>query len=143
MRCNSPVWSPTFLRVLVNKVVYHFHPPHQGDVIIFHYPKNHDLVYVKRVIGLPGDEIAIGKGKVYINDSPLSEPYVPGRTTGTLARQVISPDHYFVMGDNRSNSSDSRHWGTVPEENIIGRAWLSYWPPASWGLAPNYSLSSP
>ncbi len=128
--------------LVINKVVYYFHPPRRGEVIVFHYPKNPGLVYIKRVIGLPGDAIEIKEGKVHINGIYYDEPYVSGDTAGALAMQIVSPKHYFVMGDNRNSSSDSRHWGTVPRPEIIGKAWLCYWPPSEWGLAPNYSFDS-
>ena len=118
--------------VLVNRLAYRFGQPQHGDVIVFENPVNPDDVpYIKRVIGLEGDVVRIEAGVVYINDLPLSEPYLK---TSTLQGGVyqVPPDGLFVMGDNRNNSSDSRQWGMVMEEKIIGRAELVYWPPQDW-----------
>jgi len=129
-------------RLLINKVVYFFHQPERGDVIVFHPPNNPKTVpFIKRVIGLPGDTIEIKGGIVYINDSPLDEPYIEEPPNYTLHQQKIPENNYFVLGDNRNNSNDSHNGWTVPRQNIIGKVWLSIWPPAEWGLAPNYSLS--
>jgi signal peptidase I len=121
--------------VIVNKVVYKLGgSPELGDVIVFHYPPNPDQIpYIKRVIGLPGDNIHIAGGKVYINGEVLVEPYIKVPTN--RGGDWTVPDNcLFVMGDNRNNSSDSRAWGFVPLENIIGRAEVIYWPPEEWGL---------
>jgi signal peptidase I len=126
--------------LMINKVVYRFKPPQRGDVIIFHYKNSPDLVYIKRVIGLPGEEIELKSGEVYLNGSELDEPYIPGVTPGKL-KQTVPPDNYFVMGDNRISSSDSRHWGPILHDKIIGKAWFCYWPPTRWGPLPDYSFS--
>ena len=127
-------------RILVNKVGYSFHQPERGDVVIFHPPRNSESTpFIKRIIGLPGDTVEIKGGKVYINGSPLDEPYIEDPPNYTLSQRKIQPDNYFVLGDNRNNTSDSHIWGTVPRENIIGEALLSLWPPQQWGLAPNHS----
>lgn len=132
---------------LVNKAVYFFRSPHRGDVVVCHRPiKSEDVyiksedVYIKRVIGLPGETIEITKGKVYINGEPLEEPYLE-EFMHDYHRCEIPDNHYFVLGDNRDGSSDSRAWGPVPEGYIVGKAWLCYWPSSEWGLAPNYSLA--
>ena len=129
--------------IVINKVVYYFHPPQRGDVVVLHPPNNPGLVYIKRVIALPDDTIRIEEGEVYLNGSksPLKEPYISRDTSGHLPQQVVPPGSYFVMGDNRDVSSDSRNWGAITRDKIIGKAWLCYWPPTKWGLAPNYSLS--
>jgi len=129
-------------RLVVNKAIYMFHPPQRGDIIVFHPPGNSgDVPYIKRVIGLPGDTIEIKKGKVYVNGSPLQEPYIKDSPAYTLHEEEIDAGTYFVLGDNRNNTSDSHVWGSVPRSNIIGKAWLSIWKPQWWGLAPNYSFS--
>ena len=125
--------------ILVDKSVYHFHPPQQGEIIVFHAPRNPDRDFIKRVIGLPGDIVEVKKGKVYVNGDLLSEPYIEEPPTYTCYEEV-SPEHYFVLGDNRNNSNDSHSGWLVPRESIIGKAWLCLWPPSSWGLAPNYNL---
>lgn len=128
-------------RILINKVVYAFHEPERGDVIVFHPPNNPQTDYIKRIIGLPGESIEIKQGMVYIhkdgNILPLDEPYIEGPLTRTFNGDPIPQDEYFVLGDNRNNSTDSRSGWTVKREDIIGKAWLSIWPP---GLVPNYSL---
>jgi len=128
-------------RILINKVVYAFHEPERGDVIVFHPPNNRRADYIKRIIGLPGETIEIKQGTVYIhkdgNILPLDEPYIKEPLTHTFKGGLIPEDEYFVLGDNRNNSNDSRSGWTVKREDIIGKAWLSIWPP---GLIPNYSL---
>jgi len=108
--------------------VYPFHAPERKDVIIFHFPRDPSRDFVKRVIGLPGDTIEIDDGEVYINGTKLDEPYITKRGSGNMKLLTIGEDAYFVMGDNRRASNDSRDWGTVPTANIVGRAWVSYWP---------------
>src|SRR3954466_7065992 len=119
---------------------YPFDPPERGDVIVFDPPTNSDKPYIKRIIGLPGDEITFGDGRVIINGHPLEEDYITERTrcgrTDTCD-VVVPPDTVYVLGDNRGNSQDSRVFGTVPVGNIIGKAWLSYWPPEDLGFSPH------
>jgi len=131
--------------VLVNKLIYLINKvPERGDVLVFRYPLNPDTTpYIKRVIGLPGDEVRIESAKVYVNGVLLSEPYLDQGTTrgGTW---TVPENQLFVMGDNRANSSDSRAWGFVPMENVIGRAELIYWPPQDWAmLHGNAALAAP
>ena len=127
-------------RLLVNKAAYFFNEPKGGDIIVFHPPNNPQAApYIKRVIGLPGNTVEIKGGIVYVNDSPQDEPYAKPPNY-TLPQKKIPEDNYFVLGDNRNNSNDSHNDWTVPRQNIIGKAWLSIWPPREWGLAPNYSL---
>ncbi len=92
-----------------------------------------DELLIKRVVGLPGDEVAIHDGHVYINGQPLDESYLNQDTRGNLAPRVVPPLHVFVMGDNRRASNDSRSFGPVHIDNILGRAWFSYWPPDAAG----------
>jgi signal peptidase I len=126
-------------RVLVNKLSYHLHPVHRGDIIVFKAPavertaQIKDLV--KRVVGLPGDVISARSGHVYINDRLLKEPYLPkGTTTEDLPRTVIPPGNYYMMGDNRAASSDSRVFGPIPRSTIIGRAFVKMWPLSRLGF---------
>jgi signal peptidase I len=124
--------------VLVNRLVYNFSEPKRGDVIVFQNPINpEDVPYIKRIIGLPGDTVLIGQGKVMINGQLLSEPYL-SVTTQRGGEFTIPEGEYFVMGDNRNNSSDSRAWGNVPAEHIIGRAEAIYWPPQDWQILNQY-----
>jgi signal peptidase I len=120
-------------RVLVNKLSYHLHSVHRGDIVVFKAPpeerteKIKDLV--KRVIGLPGDVLEARDGQVYVNDRLLKEPYLPsGTRTEDLPRTVIPAGHYFMMGDNRGASSDSRVFGPIKRSTIIGRAFVTMWP---------------
>jgi signal peptidase I len=111
--------------------------PKRGDVIVFKPPRNPGDDYVKRVIGLPGEKIQVVKGQVFVNDQLLEEPFQPNTGTYSMPAPVIVPQNQiFVLGDNRNNSNDSHNWGPLPMENIVGRAWLSYWPPDQWGTIP-------
>jgi signal peptidase I len=117
-----------------------FHGPQRGDVIVFRYPRDPDRDFIKRIIGVPGDSVRVEEGIVYVNDVALEEDYISDHAGRDLEQEIVPPDNYFVLGDNRPNSSDSRSWGFVPEENIIGKAMLSYWPLDALGGAGNRSL---
>ena len=132
-------------RLLVNKIVYNFHEPRRGDVIIFHPPESSQASYIKRVIGLPGETVDIEDGVVHIHKEDgsllvLDEPYVREVANRPYKGLLIPEDRYFVLGDNRNNTNDSRSGWTAPRESIVGQAWLSIWPPDKWGLAANYPL---
>ncbi|MFH1486281.1 MAG: signal peptidase I [Chloroflexota bacterium] len=122
-------------------LIYVFHPPQRGDVVVFRFPKEPSRDFIKRVIATPGERVEIESGKVYIDGMLLNEDFIAEGPHYTLKEQTVPTDHYFVLGDNRNNSSDSHVWGMVPRENIVGKAWLSYWPINRWGLAPNYTVS--
>ncbi len=128
-------------RIIVNKVVYFFHEPERGDVIIFTPPFESEEPFIKRVIGLPGETVEIKDGTVYIykdgNTLPLDEPYIKQPPAYTLHQFKIPENNYFVLGDNRNNSSDSHTSWTVKREDIIAKAWLSIWPWDRWGLIAN------
>jgi signal peptidase I len=125
-------------RIVVNKLSYHLHSVHRGDIIVFRRPPNEDCAgppvpdLVKRVIGLPGETISDRNGTVYINGKALDQTWLPTHTTttftGTFAPVKIAANHYFVMGDDRVDSCDSRDWGTVPSSYIVGRVELRIWP---------------
>jgi len=108
--------------------IFPFHPPRLGDIIVFQEPNDPDRDFGKRVIGLPGDTVEMRFGEVYVNDTLLPEPYLAERDTTSLAPIKVPPGHYFVLGDNRRVSYDSRELGPIPQENIVGKAWFSYWP---------------
>ena len=107
---------------------YAFQAPKRGDVIIFRFPRDPSRDFVKRVIGIPGDTVEIRRGEVFVNGVSLDEPYVVNRDTSNKRPFEVDEDSYYVLGDNRRASLDSRDWGTVPAENIVGRGWLRYWP---------------
>ena len=140
--CMEPTLQDEGQRLLVSKITYNFHEPERGDIIVFHPPHKPQErpPYIKRIIGLPGDTIEIEGGVVYINDWQLFEPYVKNHSTYTVPKREIPDNEYFVLGDNRPNADDSHNGWTVPRQNIIGKAWLSIWPPSAWGLAPHYSF---
>jgi signal peptidase I len=128
--------------IIASKLVYHLHPPERGDIIVFHAPSNPGKDYIKRVVGLPGEEVELREGQVYIDGARLEETYVTHSGKSSWGPEVVGESEYFVLGDNRSNSNDSRNWGMLDGEAIIGKAWISYWPPQEWGLAPHYSFVS-
>ena len=118
-------------RVLVNKLSYDLHGVHRGDIVVFESPKGEGQIkdLIKRVIGLPGERVEARDGKILINGQPIDESYLgPGITTGPLEPQTVPPGHYFVMGDNRGNSKDSRFFGPIPKSLIVGRAFVKVWP---------------
>ncbi len=119
-----------------------FHPPNRGEVIIFHFPKDPSRDFIKRVIGLPGDRIEIRRGDVFVNGEKIDELYIERKGTFSMSELTVPQDTYFVLGDNRVVSNDSREWGGVPKENIIGKAWFAYWPTSRWGFIPSYTLGS-
>ena len=131
-------------QLLINKVVYYFHEPERGDVITLHPPPPYNpetTPFIKRIIALPGDTIEIRNGTVYVNGSKLDEPYIKEPPTYSFQLKTIPENEYFVLGDNRNNTNDSHNGWTVPGQNIIGKAWLSIWPPGEWGLVSNYHLN--
>ncbi len=123
-------------RVLVNKFIYRFTDPDRGDIIVFQSVDNSDEDLIKRVVGLPGDKIAVRGGKLFVNGEPQKEPFtnkkLPDRSF--YAKTTVPKNHVFVMGDNRANSADSRVFGPLPEKNIEGEAFLRFWPPDRIGL---------
>jgi len=117
-------------RLIVNKLVYRLSSPRRSDIVMLYYPLNPDKSFVKRVIAEEGDQVRIVDGRVYVNDVPLPDDYVPEeyRSHDDWGPQVIPEGYYFVMGDHRNNSSDSRHWGMVPKKYIIGKVQVRWWP---------------
>jgi signal peptidase I len=124
--------------IIVNKIAYHLVEPKTTDVIVFYYPRNPSEEYIKRVIGTPGDLVEIRDRKVYVNGIELEEPYInaPPNHGGSW---TVPEGSLFVLGDNRNNSSDSRTWGTVPMDYVIGKAVLVYWPQENWGIVAHAS----
>jgi len=133
---------PTLLigdHILVSKISYWFTDPHKGDIVVFRFPKDKKRDFIKRIIGEPGDEIQIASKVVYVNGEPVKEPYVMHTEDSSIEGShssrdnfnpaVVPPSHYFLMGDNRDNSMDSRYWGFLNRKEIKGKAFLIYW---SW-----------
>ncbi len=117
-------------RLIVNKLVYELGEPRPGDIVMLYYPVNPEKMFVKRVIAREGDTVQIVDGRVYVDDRPLSDDYVPPafRSHDDWGPQVVQQGYYFVMGDHRNNSSDSRHWGPVPKKYIVGKVKVRWWP---------------
>ena len=138
-------------RLLVNKLVYYkiqsvsWGHIERGDIVVFWFPNDPDKSYVKRVIGLPGETVELRNGKVYINGVELNEDYIDVEHNQSLPSwppKKVEEHHYFVMGDNRDNSSDSRYWGLVPEKYIYGKAFFRYWRPSSAGFLEHGDYNS-
>ena len=137
--------DPTFADkdyLIVDEISYRFKDPARGDVTIFRYPKNPKIFYIKRIIGLPGETVEVKDGKIIIKNAEnpdglaLTEPYINDDFKREEYAQTLKEDEYFVMGDNRSSSSDSRYWGALPKKNIIGRAFLRLFPPTQISVFP-------
>ncbi len=121
-----------FVDVEEEQTLFAFHPPRRGEVIIFRYPRDITRDFVKRVVGLPGDTVELKGGQLFVNNVAVEEPYITRPDTRSVAPTVVPEDSYYVLGDNRRVSNDSRDWGPVPTDNIVGRAWVSFWPLDRW-----------
>ncbi len=122
-------------RLVVEKVSYRFHLPHQGDIVVFTPPPQLQMLgydphqaFIKRIIALPGETVAVKDGTVYLNNQPLAEDYILENPHYNLSTTEVPPNYLFVMGDNRNNSNDSHIWGLLPAKNLIGRAVFRFWP---------------
>lgn len=113
--------------ILVNKLAYRIGEFQRGDVVVFHYPRNPQEDYIKRLIGLPGDRVTVQGGQVFVNEQLLEEPYISGPPAYSNT-WIVPEAQLFVLGDNRNQSSDSHSWGFVPVENVVGKALVIYWP---------------
>lgn len=129
--------------ILTDKISYRIHKPNRGDVVVFHSPQDEKVDFIKRIVGIPGDTIKVSAGHIYLNGIKLNESYVndPGKVlAGRFLREgaeiEVPLGQYFVMGDNRNHSSDSREWGLVTSGGIVGRAFFRYWPLSEFGLVP-------
>jgi signal peptidase I len=145
----GPSMQPNFVDnewIIVDKLSYRFHDPQRGDIIVFKPPFNETKNYIKRIIGLPGEAVEVKGGKTYVYKTDgttiiLDETaYQVEPSAQDFPKRAIPLGQYYVMGDNRNNSNDSRYGWTVPRNEIIGKAWLNIWPPARWGLALNFPL---
>lgn len=120
-------------RILVEPWSYMIGDVERGDVVVLRYPLDPRVDYIKRIIGLPGDHVRLARGRVWVNGVKLEEPYVDARDTGSTTSLVVEDGHYYVLGDNRPRSSDSRDFGLVPDELIRGRVDVRLWPPQRFG----------
>jgi signal peptidase I len=127
--------------VVINRLAYRWADPDRGEIIVFRYPLDPERRFIKRIIGLPGDKVSVSQGIVYINGIPLDEPYINAAPLYD-GEWTIEPGHFFVLGDNRNNSSDSQNWGSLESEDIIGKAVIVYWPLNDLGIIPHYELVS-
>ena len=137
--------TPTLVegqRIYISKTAYVLESPQRGDIIVFHpSDRQSDIPLIKRVIGLPGEHVSVRNGTVYIDGAPLEEPYLTELPEYVLEDFVIEDNRYFVLGDNRNTSYDSHYGWTVDRDMIIGKAWMSIWPPELLGPAPNYAFA--
>lgn len=124
--------------VVVNKMAYLFHAPERGDVIVFHYPLDTTKDFIKRVIGLPGDTITYDSTTVHVDGTLLAEPYISQAANPEGKTLIVPQNDYFVLGDNRPVSEDSRYWGFVPKDDVVGKAVMVYWPFNDWQLVNTY-----
>jgi len=142
-RIDGSSMNPTLQNgqyLIINNISYYLNDPQHGDVIVFHHPKS-DLNLIKRVIGVPGDSVEINNEHVKVNGVVLDEPYIKEEPQYTYSG-VVPEGEYFVLGDNRNNSSDSHSWSFLPEENIVGKAMIIYWPPSDWEAVPHYGFQN-
>jgi len=123
-------------RIVINKFIYKFGPIERGDIVVFRYPRDPGKSFIKRVVGLPGETVEIRRGVVTINGAPLREEYIPGaeQDAHSYPATRLPADHYFVLGDHRRSSNDSRVWGPVARSYIYGKAVFAYWPPERFGV---------
>ena len=127
--------------VLVSKLSYKFGEFQRGDIIVFHFPLNPDEELVKRIIGLPGDHVVVKDNQVYVNDRLMNETYIAAAPLYS-GDWTVPEGTLFVLGDNRNNSNDSKDWGLLPQENVVGKAILIYWPPPLWKVLDHPEVSA-
>lgn len=123
--------------VLLDKVSYRLREPERGEIVVFHYPYDQERDFIKRIVGLPGETVAVANGVVTVNGETLTEPYISAPPTYTNT-WTVGPNEYFVLGDNRNNSSDSHSWGMLKREFLVGRAMVVYWPMDAWRLVDHF-----
>jgi signal peptidase I len=123
--------------LVVSKLDYRLHAPRRGDIIVFRDPFNPERKLIKRIIGLPGENLEVQDGQVFVDQGQLDEPYIANLGRYNQAPTPIPDGQYYVLGDNRNNSSDSHTWGLLARDKIVGKALLCYWPPEQWGLLPH------
>jgi len=119
--------------IIIDQLSYYLDEPKRGEIIVLDFPNDRSRRFIKRIVGLPGDHIEIGDGSVMINGVELDEPYI-NNSPNYDGNWDVPEDQYFVLGDNRNNSHDSKNWEYLPRDDIVGRAWIIYWGPEDWGL---------
>ena len=129
--------------VIVDKVSYAFRQPERGEIVVLKNPNPGQPDLIKRIIGLPGETIDVHGGQVSVNGESLTEPYIKQPMASDFPAKQLQADQYFVMGDNRNNSEDSRRFGPRPLEDIVGRAWIIYWPPTDWQVLAHPTYAAP
>jgi signal peptidase I len=146
---NAPMRLMPGQENLPQRIIYPFHQPQRGDIVVFEYPRDVSKDYIKRVIALPGETVAFRDQQVFVNGELLDEAYLQGTPTYCYSGEPCNGQDYvvpqgtiFVMGDNRTNSSDSRDWGALPFDRVIGQAWVVYYPFDDWGLVPHYTYAA-
>lgn len=127
--------------VLVSRMSYKFSEYERGDIVVFHFPLDPKEELIKRVIGLPGDHVRVEGGQVFLNGQLLEEAYI-AEAPRYSGEWVVTEGFLFVLGDNRNNSNDSKDWGLLPQENVVGKAVLIYWPPPMWGALDHAGVSA-
>lgn len=125
--------------LVVCKFLYRLQEPQRGDIVVFRDARGGDRKLIKRIVGMPGESVEVKNGLVYVNGQSLDEPYIMEQPRYSQQSSVLPEGEYFVLGDNRNNSSDSHNWGSLPEDAIVGKSCASYWPPEMWGLVPHAS----
>ncbi len=128
--------------IMVSKATYFFGEPQRGDIIVLHSPQDPNTDLIKRIIALPSDTVEIKDNTVFVNGTALVEPYIMEPPQYLLPPEKIPAGQYFILGDNRNNSSDSHRGWTLPRKNIIGKAWIAYWPPYRWRTMEHYKLNA-
>ncbi len=144
IRVDGASMEPTLVSgeyVIVSRLSYRLGSPQRGDIIVFHFPRDPKEEYIKRIIGLPGDEVEVRNGSVYVNGQGLTENYLNVKMN-YMGTWKVPEDQLFVLGDNRNNSSDSHDWGMVPMNYVVGKALVVYWPPPAWGLIDHVPLAN-
>ena len=146
---NAPMRLMPGQENLSQRIIYPFHQPQRGDIVVFEYPRDVSKDYIKRVIALPGETIEFRDQQIYVNGQLLDEEYLKGALSYCYSGEPCNGKPYlvpagtiFVMGDNRTNSSDSRDWGALPFDRVIGQAWVIYYPFSEWGLVPHYTYAA-
>ncbi|TFG72135.1 MAG: signal peptidase I [Anaerolineales bacterium] len=126
--------------LIASKVAFWLHTPARGDIIVLDPPNNDGgIPYIKRVIGLPGDVVEVRDQRIWVNGIALNEPYINAQPNYN-GNWIVAENMVFVLGDNRNDSSDSHTWGLLPQDQILGKAFFSYWPPEKWGIIPHYTF---